>query len=276
MPTAAKMSDRSAESANLLAADQATRSERLVKSAARVRDLGEVFTPAETVQSMLDLLPADIWASHPSPTFLEPACGDGNFLVAILDRKLDRIGTEWAAGVLAGGSGHDALQFHALQALASIYAVDLSSENIEGGTPGHEVGARERLITHLVSWYVTTADGRLSKTSPFMRAARWIVDRNVQVANMLEFNADGTRSGRDEIPLVEYQWDPPNLRVRLFTTTLGAVMQAAAADSDAALTLFGPPSPVEAWAGKASRLMDAPVVAAASNVRHARNGKRAG
>ena len=94
MPTAAKMSDRSAESANLLAADQATRSERLVKSAARVRDLGEVFTPAETVQSMLDLLPVDIWASHPSPTFLEPACGDGNFLVAILDRKLDRIGTE--------------------------------------------------------------------------------------------------------------------------------------------------------------------------------------
>jgi len=61
--------------------------ERLVKSFERVRDLGEVFTPNATVQQMLDLLPSAMWAPHPSPTFFEPACGDGNFLVAILDRK---------------------------------------------------------------------------------------------------------------------------------------------------------------------------------------------
>ncbi len=65
--------------------------ERLVKSTERVRDLGEVFTPAGTVQAMLDLLPTDMWEPHPSPTFLEPACGDGNFLVAILARKLKSI-----------------------------------------------------------------------------------------------------------------------------------------------------------------------------------------
>lgn len=52
--------------------------ERLVKSQERVRDLGEVFTPLATVQGMLDLLPEEIWAPHPSPTFLEPACGDGD------------------------------------------------------------------------------------------------------------------------------------------------------------------------------------------------------
>lgn len=57
--------------------------ERLVKSAERVRDLAEVFTPAETVDAMLDLLPSAVWSVHPSATFLEPACGDGNFLVAI-------------------------------------------------------------------------------------------------------------------------------------------------------------------------------------------------
>ena len=62
-----------------------------MKSGERVRDLGEVFTPNATVQAMLDLLPAEMWEPHPAPTFLEPACGDGNFLVAILDRKLDRV-----------------------------------------------------------------------------------------------------------------------------------------------------------------------------------------
>lgn len=44
--------------------------------------------------SMLDLLPSEMWVVHPSPRFLEPACGDGNFLVAILARKLEHIGTE--------------------------------------------------------------------------------------------------------------------------------------------------------------------------------------
>ena len=52
------------------------KSERLVKSETRVRDLGEVFTPSAVVQDMLDLLPLEIWAAHPSPTFLEPSCGD--------------------------------------------------------------------------------------------------------------------------------------------------------------------------------------------------------
>ena len=109
--------------------------ERLVKSDERVRDLGEVFTHNATVQEMLDLLPAKMWAVHPSPTFLEPSCGDGNFLVAILDRKLSRIAKDFAKGKLPAGEGADAAQFHALEALASIYAVDISEDNIIGGTP---------------------------------------------------------------------------------------------------------------------------------------------
>lgn len=47
--------------------------ERLVKSVERVRDLGEVFTPAATVKAMLDLIPEAMWVPHPSFTFLETA-----------------------------------------------------------------------------------------------------------------------------------------------------------------------------------------------------------
>ncbi len=244
-----------------------------VKSVERVRDLGEVFTPAATVQEMLDLLPDDIWAVHPSPTFLEPSCGDGNFLVAILDRKLDRVAALASSGALPAGTGKEALQLHALEALSSIYAVDISIDNVVGGTPGHEIGARDRLLTHLRRWYGAQGEGRLTERSPLLAAARWIVERNVLVGNMLPFNPDGTASDRDHLPLVEYQWDPTGGSVTLLTTTLGAATEAAAAETGEALTLFGPPEPEVVWSGKALRLHEAPIDAPVPSVTHTRNGK---
>jgi hypothetical protein len=154
--------------------------ERLVKSTERVRDLGEVFTPNATVQKMLDLLPRTIWAPHPAPTFLEPACGDGNFLVAILDRKLDRIAADRAKGKLPAGTGSDAAQFHGLEALASIYAVDISVDNVVGGRPGHEVGARNRLLSLFSEWNTQALGKHLTERSLVLRAAEWIVVRLVE------------------------------------------------------------------------------------------------
>jgi len=103
-----------------------------VKSTQRVRDLGEVFTPAHIVDAMLDLLPAEMWDPHPAPTYLEPACGDGNFLVAILNRKLHRISANRDTGNLPAGTNLAGLHFHMLQATASIYGVDICADNIHG------------------------------------------------------------------------------------------------------------------------------------------------
>lgn len=244
-----------------------------VKSVERVRDLGEVFTPGSTVQAMLDLLPTDIWDVHPSAAFLEPACGDGNFLVAILDRKLEAITEAEAAHALPAGVTKDAVRFHALEALASIYAVDISGDNVIGGTPGHEIGARDRLLSHLMGWYTTSVSRRLTKDSPLLLAARWVVERNVQIGNMLAFNPHGTPSGWELLPLIEYQWDPTGMTVRLFTTTLGAVMEASAAETLHAMTLFAPPEPTEAWEGRAVWLHEAPIDAPVPTLTHARNGK---
>ena len=247
-----------------------------VKSVERVRDLGEVFTPSATVQEMLDLLPDDIWVAHPSPTFLEPSCGDGNFLVAILERKLERVTALAARGELPAGVGKDALQFHALEALASIYAVDISIDNIVGGTPGHEIGARDRLLAHLARWYTDQDVGRLTERSPLLVAARWIVERNIQVGNMLPFNPDGSASGRDHLSLVEYQWDPATGSVTLLTTTLGAAAEAAAAEVGEAVTLFGPPEPEAVWKGKVLRVTEAPIDPPVPSVTHTRNGRGVG
>lgn len=235
----------------------ATGLERLIKSADRVRGLGEVFTPAATVQAMLDLLPAQMWSPHPAATFLEPACGDGNFLVAILDRKLTHVSAAAQADALDAGGAVEGLEFHGLEALASIYGVDISHDNVVGGTPGHEVGARSRMLAVFADWLQEVTGLLWDVASPVARSATWILERNIQVGNMLATTADGRPTGRDQLPLYEYVWTPESRLVTISTTTLGAVTQAAEESTSGIETLFGPPAPRETWAGAARQLFEA-------------------
>lgn len=256
---------------NLVSLVPSTDVERLVKSADRVRDLGEVFTPAATVQEMLDLIPEAMWVTHPSPTFLEPACGDGNFLVAILDRKLDAVSDGARNGTLAGGTTHESIQMHALEALASIYGVDISKDNIVGGTPGHEVGARRRLLALFADWFEETIGRPWDATGALALSATWILERNVQIGNMLAVTPDGKPTGRDRLPLCEYTWDSAGMLVTIATTTLGSVTQAAEERVSGVATLFGPPAPLKVWTGPAHLLFQADVPAAIpGRVRRAR------
>lgn len=237
------------------------RIEKLMKSVERVRDLGEVFTPSTMVQSMLDLLPASMWEPHPSATFLEPAAGDGNFLVAILSRKLSSVSVARADGSLPAGSDVAAVEFHALEALASIYGIDISIDNIVGGTPGHEVGARARLLATFTAWFERETGTRLTSRSVVAASATWIVERNLLVANMLPFEADGRPSRRSSLPLVEYHWQPAARTVEVLATTLGQA-EASARTRAGAANLFDAldvPSPV--WSGPARDLRRAPIPA---------------
>lgn len=233
-----------------------TGAERMIKSADRVRDLAEVFTPAATVQAMLDLLPSKTWAVHPSLTFLEPACGDGNFIVAILDRKLDRIDAARKRGRLPAGTGEAAVAFHALEALASIYAIDISEDNVVGGTPGHEVGARERLLRLFESSVGSMLGSSPARTEALMTAAHWIVTANIQVGNMLPPEVEGS-GDRDSLPLIEYRWDAEAGVVTVLATTLGAVLAAQAAETSGAMLLFGPAEPTLLWQGPPTSLFEA-------------------
>ena len=63
----------------------------LIKSKERVKNKGEVFTPIPVVNKMLDLIPSITIKQ----TFLEPACGDGNFLIEILRRKIDVVNKKY-------------------------------------------------------------------------------------------------------------------------------------------------------------------------------------
>lgn len=88
--------------------------EKLIKSRKRVSDFAEVYTPKFIVADMCDLIPDDVWEDIGS-RFLEPACGNGNFLAEILERKLSRCkNTE-----------------QGLKALKSIFGIDIQQDNVE-------------------------------------------------------------------------------------------------------------------------------------------------
>lgn len=82
-----------------------------VKSKERVKKYGEVYTRLQEVNAMLDLLP-DITIDM---TFLEPACGNGNFVIEILKRKFEKCKKK----------------SDFITALKSVYAIDILADNIE-------------------------------------------------------------------------------------------------------------------------------------------------
>lgn len=93
----------------------------LIKSKKRVADHGEVFTPTWLVEKMLDLVKGE--TERIDARFLEPACGSGNFLVPILQRKL-------AAVELKFGKSDFERRHYALYGLMCAYGVELLPDNI--------------------------------------------------------------------------------------------------------------------------------------------------
>jgi hypothetical protein len=93
----------------------------LIKSKQRVADHGEVFTPPWLVERMLDLVKGE--TERIDSRFLEPACGSGNFLVPILQRKL-------AAVELKFGKSDFEKRHHALLGLMCCYGIELLADNI--------------------------------------------------------------------------------------------------------------------------------------------------
>lgn len=155
-----------------------------IKSRDRVRVLAEVYTHEREVNAMLDLVP-DMFPSEADPgntdrTFLEPACGSGNFLVEILRRKLSYVTPRY-------GSDEE-FEHRVLRCLASIYGIDISAENVRE--------SRERMRALVIS-HVATRLTPGSASTGFLDAVETILETNVIQANTLTDAA--------EIELITYR-----------------------------------------------------------------------
>ena len=140
----------------------------LVKSKQRVADHGEVFTPPWMVEAMLDLVEDE--TERIDARFLEPACGSGNFLVAVLRRKLAAVEMRY------GRSDFERRHF-ALLALMSIYGIELLADNV--------TECRANLLVTLAEAF------DLDEADDLYRAASHVLAHNLVHGDALAMQTDG-------------------------------------------------------------------------------------
>jgi len=128
--------------------------EQLVRSRQRVSDHGEVFTPAWLVTDMLDLVKSE--SERIDSRFLEPACGSGNFLIPVLERKLATVQARYR-------SSDFERRHYALFALMCVYGIELLADNA--------AECRSRLVDTLTKFVQADA--------VWTEAARTVVALNV-------------------------------------------------------------------------------------------------
>ena len=134
-----------------------------IKSKERVSAHGEVFTNPREVNAMLDLVKAE--TERIDSRFLEPACGDGNFLIEILRRKL----AICEARVIAKQYTQLQYEHDAIWAISSIYGIELLADNAEA--------CRDRLLGYFTEQY-----SRLFKTkskASCIQAVSYILSKNI-------------------------------------------------------------------------------------------------
>lgn len=150
--------------------------EKQIKSKSRVSDFGEVYTAKKQVTDMVNMVNSEV--SEITATVLEPACGNGNFLVEILARKLDTAAMFRAT--------HSIFEMLVLRAVSSVYGVDIQKDNT--------VECQERLYRQ-----VTGFVGECS--SMFRKALRDILSRNIMCGDTLAM------VGEKNEPLTISEWD---------------------------------------------------------------------
>jgi hypothetical protein len=134
--------------------------EEQVKSRKRVMDHGEVLTGKREVNAMLDLVKHA--TERIESRFLEPACGNGNFLAVILERKLEIVAKRYKK------SQYD-YERYSIYAISSVYGIDILEDNV--------LQCRSRLVDSYKSNYLRLFGKRTKEKCT--DAARYIVDRNI-------------------------------------------------------------------------------------------------
>jgi hypothetical protein len=155
--------------------------ENQVKSKKRVADHGEVFTNDREVNAMLDLVKYE--TERIDSRFLEPACGNGNFLAEVLRRKLAVIDRRY-------GKSQIEWERYSIIAITSIYGVDILEDNAQE--------CRERLLGIYTDWY-----SKLFKQvkNECIRSVRFVLSRNILWGDALDFTNPITKQ-----PIIFSEW----------------------------------------------------------------------
>lgn len=136
--------------------------EQQIKSRQRVAERGEVFTAEREVNAMLDLVKQE--TERIDSRFLEPACGNGNFLVEILRRKLEVIRRQYQKQL-------GELELQTTIALSSIYGVDIMKDNVEE--------CCQRLLDIVCNWYAEVHPQQKAASEKLKATWSYLLHRNI-------------------------------------------------------------------------------------------------
>ena len=137
-----------------------------VKSRERVQDVGEVFTNEREVNAMLDMVKSE--TGRIDSRFLEPACGNGNFLAEVLRRKL---------AVVASRYHRSPTEYmrYAFVSVSSVYGVDIMADNV--------AGCRERLYGIVEDEAKRAIRGAVD--AAFLDSIRFLLSKNIRCGDAL-------------------------------------------------------------------------------------------
>ena len=165
--------------------------EKQIKSKQRVADHGEVFTAEREVKAMCDLVGNE--TNQISSKFLEPACGDGNFLSEILTRKL-----QCSEMKRYRASTYD-WERNSLLVLGSLYGVDILKDNCDI--------CRERLFKIWDKEYKKVCKKECNDDT--RRAAKFILSINIVCGDALKYHLVDQNGNITSEPIIFSEWSFP-------------------------------------------------------------------
>ena len=188
-----------------------------IKSKQRVADHGEVFTSRREVNAMLDLVKHE--TERIDSRFLEPACGDGNFLEEILKRKLNVVQSRYAKSQIE-------YERYSIIALSSIYGIDILYDNVET--------CRERLFGIFTHFYLKNYKKDIKPD--YLTTAEFILSRNILWGDALSLKTPDV----NEEPIVFSEWSAVNgSMIKRRDFTLDKLLYPRNAESDSLFSDLG-------------------------------------
>jgi len=171
-----------------------------VKSKARVADFGEVNTSEREVNAMLDLVKQE--TERLDSRFLEPACGDGNFLIEVLNRKLEILVKKYKKNQYE-------FERNSIVVVGSIYGVDILADNAQS--------ARERLFNKFIEVYEKYFKKNLNEN--LIESVRFILNKNIIHGDALTLRQVDT-----ENPVTFSEWAIINNKLKRRDFTLSDLL----------------------------------------------------
>lgn len=157
------------------------------KSKKRVKERGEVFTNEREVKAMCNLVKDE--TERIDSRFLEPACGDGNFLAEILMRKLEVVKRKYKKSTLD-------YEKNAVLAISSVYGVDIMQDNV--------LACRDRLFSIWNKEYKSVCKKDCNDQT--REAVKFILSKNIVCGNALTLKRVDENCNDTEEPIVFSEW----------------------------------------------------------------------